>query len=69
MMFLVGLEMLKMIQGLKGWGIRIAILTGAVSLMTNMAVGFGVGLVAAYVIRFLVHRSKLPRACKSPNPA
>jgi MFS superfamily sulfate permease-like transporter len=67
MMFLVGLEMLKMMKGLKGWGIRIAILTGVVSLMTNMAVGFGVGLVAAYVIRFLIHGSKLPCACKSPN--
>ncbi len=69
MMFLAGLEMLKTIQGLKGWGIRIAILTGAVSLMTNMAVGFGAGLIAAYVIRFLIHGAKLPCACKSPNPA
>lgn len=69
MMFLVGLEMLKMIGGLKGWGLRIAILTTVVSLMTNMAAGFGVGLVAASLIRFLVHRAKLPRACESPKPA
>jgi hypothetical protein len=69
MMFLVGLEMLKTIKGLKGWGVRLAIFTTVVSLMTNMAVGFGVGLVAAYVIRFLSHSSKLSCACKSPKLA
>lgn len=63
MMFLVGLEMLKMIKGLQGWGLRLAIVTALVSAVTNMAVGFGAGLAAAYLVRWLAHRKKLPCGC------
>ena len=63
MMFLVGFEMLKVIKGLSGWGLRIALLTAAVCTVTNMAVGFGVGLAAAYLVQFLVHRDRLACGC------
>jgi MFS superfamily sulfate permease-like transporter len=64
MMFLVGLEMLKMVQGLKGWGLAIALLTAIVSIVTNMAVGFGLGLAAAHLIRSLVRRDWLSCLCR-----
>lgn len=67
MMFLVGLELLKMVKGLKGWGLRIAVVTAGVSVLTNMAVGFGTGLAAAYLVRFLAHRDRLPCACQGPR--
>jgi MFS superfamily sulfate permease-like transporter len=63
MMFLVGFEMLKVIKGLSGWGLRIALLTAVVCTVTNMAVGFGVGLAAAYLVRFLAHQDRLACAC------
>ncbi len=66
MMFLVGLELLKAIKGLKGWGLRVALLTAVVAAVTNMAVGFGVGMVTAYLLRALVRRHKLPCACEHP---
>jgi MFS superfamily sulfate permease-like transporter len=68
MMFLVGLEMLKMIKGLQGWGLRLAVVTAVISAVTNMAIGFGVGLATAYLVRFLAHEHKLPCACQRPEP-
>lgn len=59
MMFLVGLELLKNIKSLRGWGLWIAVVTALTAALTNTAVGFGVGLTAAYVIRFLTHRHRL----------
>ncbi len=64
MMFLVGFEMLKTIKGLSGWGWRIALLTAIVCTVTNMAIGFGVGLAAAYLVRFLVCRDRLSCSCR-----
>lgn len=69
MMFLVGLEMLKAIKGLQGWGLRLAIVTAVISAMTNMALGFGVGLAAAYLVRWLAHREKLPCGCGQAHPS
>jgi len=65
MMLLVGIELAKMVRGLKGWGLRLALLTAVISALTNMAVGFGVGLAAAYLIRWLTSRDRLPCACES----
>ena len=64
MMLLVGIELAKMVRGLKGWGLRLALLTAVISALTNMAVGFGVGLVAAYLVRWLASRDRLPCACE-----
>lgn len=65
MMLLVGIELAKMVRGLKGWGLRLALLTAVISALTNMAVGFGVGLAAAYLVRWLTSRDRLPCACES----
>ena len=65
MMLLVGIELAKMVRGLKGWGLRLALLTAVISALTNMAVGFGVGLAAAYLVRWLASRDRLPCACES----
>jgi MFS superfamily sulfate permease-like transporter len=67
MMFLVGLELFKTIKGLQGWGWRIAMVTALVAVLTNMAVGFGVGLALAYLIRILSHGGRLPCACQEPR--
>lgn len=56
-------------EGLKGWGLRIAVVTAGMSALTNMAVGFGVGLAVAYLVRFLAHRDRLPCACQEPRLA
>jgi MFS superfamily sulfate permease-like transporter len=69
MMFLVGLEMLKMVKGLQGWGLRLAIATAVISAVTNMAVGFGAGLAAAYLVRWLAHRKKLSCGCGEARPS
>ncbi|MBC8448073.1 MAG: hypothetical protein H8D78_10000 [Chloroflexi bacterium] len=63
MMFLVGIELGKVVLGLKGWGLRLALFTAALSVVTNMAVGFAAGLAAAYLVRELRHRGVLPCAC------
>jgi predicted benzoate:H+ symporter BenE len=67
MMFLVGIELGRVVLGLKGWGLWLALFTAALSVLTNMAVGFGVGLAAAYLVRELEHRSMLPCACPVPQ--
>lgn len=69
MMLLVGIELAKMVRGLKGWGLRLALLTAAVSVLTNMAVGFGVGLAAAYLVRWWKRRGVLPCVCSRPRGA
>jgi MFS superfamily sulfate permease-like transporter len=67
MMLLVGIELVKMVRGLKGWGLRLALLTAVVSALTNMAVGFAAGLTAAYLVRWLTRRDRLPCACQGPT--
>lgn len=69
MMFLVGIELLKVVKGLQGWGAWIAILTAAISLISNMAVGFAAGMVAASLVRHLRHRGILSCACHKPQLA
>jgi len=69
MMLLVGIELAKVAWGLKGWGLRLALLTAILSVVTNMAVGFLVGLAAAYLVRTLEHRGVLPCACGGPHQA
>jgi MFS superfamily sulfate permease-like transporter len=69
MMFLVGIELGKVVWGLKGWGLRLALFTAALSVVTNMAAGFGAGLAAAYLVRELEHRGMLSCACSRPRGA
>jgi ABC-type dipeptide/oligopeptide/nickel transport system permease subunit len=66
---LVGIELGKVVLGLKGWGLRLALFTAALAVVTNMAVGFGAGLAAAYLVRELRHRGVLPCVCPRPRGA
>ncbi len=63
MLLLVGVELLKAVKGLQGWGLRIAAATALVAVATNMAVGFGLGLALAHGVRYLAHRQKVPCGC------
>ncbi|MGA9351844.1 MAG: putative sulfate/molybdate transporter [Anaerolineae bacterium] len=65
MMFLVGIELGKVVVGLRGWKLWLALVTAAVSAVTNMAVGFVVGLAVAYLVRELTHRNLLSCVCLS----
>ena len=67
MLFLVGLEFGKVVLGLKGWALRLALLTALLSVVTNMALGFTVGLAAAYIVRALKHHQRLPCGCTRPR--
>ena len=69
MLFMVGLEFGKTAGRLKGWGLRLALFTAALAALTNMAVGFGAGLVVAHLVRQLHHRRILSCACKPPGAA
>jgi MFS superfamily sulfate permease-like transporter len=66
MMFLVGIELGKVVVKLRGWKLWLALLTAAVSVVSNMAVGFIVGLAAACLVRELTHRRLLSCVCP-PN--
>jgi hypothetical protein len=63
MMLLVGIELGKVVSELRGWKLWLALLTAALSVVTNMAVGFVAGLAAAYLVRELEHRQLLPCVC------
>lgn len=65
MMFLVGIELGKVVVKLRGWKLWLALVTAAVSAVTNMAVGFVVGLAVAYLVRELTHRHLLSCVCLS----
>ena len=61
MMFMVAIQLGKGAVKLRGWKLALAGVTAAVSVVTNMAVGFVVGLGATHLLRFLAHRERLPR--------
>ena len=68
MMLLVGIELGKAMVKLRGWKLWLALITAAVSVVTNMAVGFAAGLAGAYLARELVHRRTLPCTCRDSWP-
>jgi len=63
MIILVGIQLGKGVVELRGWKLGLALVTATVSVATNMAVGFLVGLVTAYLVRELKHRNVLPCTC------
>jgi len=68
MMFMVGIQLGKGAVELRGWKLALAGVTGAVSVLTNMAVGFVVGLGVTHLLRFLAHREDLPRRLSQVLP-
>jgi MFS superfamily sulfate permease-like transporter len=63
MMLLVGMELGKAVVELRGWKLWLALTTAAVSVVTNMALGFVAGLAVAYLVREMEHRHILPCTC------
>ncbi|MCR4406711.1 MAG: putative sulfate/molybdate transporter [Anaerolineae bacterium] len=65
MMFMVGIELAKVVMKLRGWKLYLALFTAALSVATNMAVGFVAGLAAAYLVRTLKRQHLLVCACST----
>ena len=63
MMLLVGIRLGQVVLKLEGWGLRVAVFTAALSIVTNMGIGFSGGLAVAYIVRELKHRNLLSCAC------
>jgi MFS superfamily sulfate permease-like transporter len=63
MMLLVGIELGRVVVKLRGWKLWLALVTAAVSVVTNMALGFVAGLAVAYLVRELKHRRMVSCAC------
>jgi len=68
-MLLVGIELGKAVINLRGWKLSLALTTAAVSVVTNIVVGFVIGLAAAYLVRALKHRRLLSCTCCIPKEA
>jgi MFS superfamily sulfate permease-like transporter len=63
MMFLVGIQLSQAVVRLRGWKLALCLTTAAVSVITNMAIGFAAGLAVSYLVRSLTHRCLLPCVC------
>jgi hypothetical protein len=63
MMLLVGIELGRVVVKLRGWKLWLALVTAAVSVVTNMALGFVAGLAVAYLVRELKHRRMVSCTC------
>lgn len=59
MMLMVGIRLAKAATELRKWPLYLALLTAAVSVATNMAVGFLAGLAGAYLVRWLIRRGTI----------
>lgn len=61
LLLLVSVELLSAARGLHGWRSWIALGMVAVALASNIGIAFAAGLGAAYALRVLVRRGRLPR--------
>ncbi len=61
MMFMVAIQLSKGAVKLRGWRLALAGITAVVSVVTNMALGFVVGLGLTHLLRILKRRGSLPR--------
>ncbi|MFW6135736.1 MAG: hypothetical protein ACOC7N_02815, partial [Chloroflexota bacterium] len=68
MMFMVAIQLGKGAVELRGWKLALAGVTAAVSVVTNMAVGFVVGLGATHAMRALTRRGDLPDVLSNVLP-
>ena len=55
MMLLVSIELAKPLLALRRWKLWIALVTAGLSVVTNMALGFAVGLALAHVVQAVKH--------------
>ena len=65
MMLLVGIQLGKGAIKLRGWRLALCLVTAALSVATNMVIGFVAGLALAYVVRALKRRCALRCLCPS----
>ncbi|MFP4394940.1 MAG: putative sulfate/molybdate transporter [Anaerolineales bacterium] len=63
MLFLVGIQLSAPIIKLRGWPLALALITGVISALTNIGIGFLAGLGLSYAIRALRRRGYLPCLC------
>ena len=63
MVFLVGIQLGKDVVKLRGWKLALCLVTAALSVVTNVAVGFLAGLALACGVRALKRQSALPGLC------
>jgi len=56
MMFVVGLQLARHTLRLRRWPLAFCLLTAAVSMLTNMAIGFAVALIAVYLLKWMASR-------------
>lgn len=59
MMFVVAIQLAKGAVSLRGWKLGLALATAAISVVTNMAVGFVIGLGLTHLLRTLKERDNL----------
>jgi len=64
MMLLVGIELVRPVIKLRGWKLGLAVGTAALSVLTNMAIGFAGGLAVAHLLKAMKRRYPLPCLCK-----
>jgi MFS superfamily sulfate permease-like transporter len=69
MMSLVGIQLGKGALELRGWKLALCLVTAALSVAVNMALGFLVGLLLAYGVRALVRRRAVRCLCPAGEPA
>lgn len=63
MMLLVGIELARHVIGLRGWKLGLAVGTAALSVATNMAIGFAAGLIVTHLLQACKRRGLLPCLC------
>jgi MFS superfamily sulfate permease-like transporter len=68
MMFMVAVQLGKGAVKLRGWKLGLAAITAIVSVVTNMAVGFIIGLGVTHLLRALARRGDLPDPVSSMLP-
>ncbi len=65
MLVLVGLQLGASVVRLRGWALVLALVTAAVSVATNIGVGFLCGLGLSHLVRALRRRGMLPSLCSA----
>jgi MFS superfamily sulfate permease-like transporter len=64
MLLLVGIQLGAPVVKLRGWALGLAGITAVVSALTNIGVGFVVGLGLSYLVRAMCHRGVLLHVCR-----
>jgi hypothetical protein len=69
MLLLVSIQLGAPVVKLRGWALGLAVITAVVSALTNIGVGFVVGLGLSHLVRAMCHRGVLPHVCRPDDDA